>query len=42
LNSACDPVIASSNNRFNVEVVEGADQLLLLLQLRERLKNQRK
>jgi hypothetical protein len=41
LNSACDPVIASSNNRFNVEVVEGADQLLLL-QLRERLKNQRK
>jgi hypothetical protein len=39
LNSACDPVIASSNKRFNVEVVEGADQLL---QLRERLKNQRK
>jgi hypothetical protein len=39
LNSACDPVIASLNNRFNVEVVEGADQLL---QLRERLKNQRK
>jgi hypothetical protein len=39
LNSACDPVIASSNNGFNVEVDEGADQLL---QLRERLKNQRK
>jgi hypothetical protein len=37
LNPACEPVIALPNNRFNVEVVEGADQ-----QLRERLKNQRK